>query len=151
MEIRYLTTACLAAFLANPLQAAVYTWTDEQGRVHYSDRPSHESATEKEVRIPESVGPDSQTSPQDRKALRQRMLDLYQQERAERREAAEQRKQERKERKRLCLDARARYDLYNNTGPIYDFTESGERAYLNRQERDQYIAELKAEVERYCD
>jgi hypothetical protein len=151
MEFRYLTAISLIALLSSPLQAAVYQWTDDQGRVHFSDRPTHESATEKKVRVPPANAPSRQTIPEDRKALRQRMLDVYEQERAEKREAAVKRKQERKERKRKCLSARARYDMYNNAGSIYDYTEDGERKYLNKEDRKEYISQLKADMKRYCD
>ncbi len=151
MESRFAIAVCLTALVSLPLQAAIYQWTDEQGHVHFSDRSTHESATEKNLRVKPGNGSGSQAVPEDRKALRQRMLDVYEQERSDKREAQEKRKQERKERKRQCLDARARYDMYNNAGSIYDYTNSGERAYLDRQGRKQYIEQLKAEVERFCD
>ncbi|MEJ2455293.1 MAG: DUF4124 domain-containing protein [Candidatus Thiodiazotropha sp.] len=150
MESRFVIAVCLTALISFPLQAAIYQWTDEQGHVHFSDRPTHESAKEKDVRVAPGNGSGKQAIPEDRKALRQRMLDVYEQERLEKREEEEKRRQERKQRKQQCLDARARYDMYNNAGSIYDYTSGGERSYLDKQERKQYINQLKAEVERYC-
>jgi len=152
MEYRFLTALFLTLLFISPLQAEVYRWTDEQGRVHFSDRPTGESAQEIELReaSPPS-GPSHQNLPEDRKEMRTRMLEVFEQERAEKREAAAKRKQERKERKRKCLDARVRYDNYSNAGSIYEYTESGERKYFDKQQRQEYVAKLKADVERYCD
>lgn len=150
MEYRYLTAICLIALLASPSQAALYQWTDEQGQVHFSDRASHDSATEKKL-PKDHVSPGQQALPADRQQKRQRMLDLYEQERAEKREAAAKVKQARKERKRQCLNARVNYENYRDAGSIYEYQESGERIYLDKQQREQYVARLKAEVERYCD
>jgi hypothetical protein len=139
----------LAALLALPLQAALYQWTDEQGRVHYSDRPSHESAQQKAM--PKSRTPSgTQAIPEDRQQRRQRMLEVYEKERAEKREAKAQAKQEREERKRQCLDARVDYENYKGAGSIYEYQEDGERKFLDKQQREAYIAELKARVEKYC-
>jgi hypothetical protein len=134
-----------------PLQlaAAVYQWTDEHGRVQFSDRPVHESATEVKIRPSASV-PQSRDVPQDRREKQQRMLDVYEEERAAKKEQAEKDKQARKERKKKCQNARNRYDEYKSAGSIYDYLENGERKYLDKSQRTQFIEGLKADVEKYC-
>ncbi len=150
MDYRALVTALLLIFPALSLQGAVYQWTDETGRVHFSDRPSHESATEKKLRpTPPNSGQDA--IPADRQQRRQRMLEVYEKDRAEKREAAAQAKEAREKRKQQCLSARVQYENYNNAGSIYEYQESGQRRYLNKEERESYIARLKADVARYCD
>lgn len=67
-------------------QAGIYKWVDEAGRTHYSDRPIAENRQEIELR----TSPGNGTPPpirNDRKATRQRMLDIYREERAARKEA----------------------------------------------------------------
>ncbi len=146
----HLPAAALLLILAIPLQAAVYQWTDENGRVHFSDRPTHESATEKKLRPdPPAAGQDA--IPINRQQHRQRMLEVYEKERAEKREAAAEAKEQREKRRRQCLKAKVDYENYNNAGSIYEYGESGERRYLNKEEREKYIARLKAEMKRYCD
>jgi hypothetical protein len=149
MWSRFLTVLGLMLGAAVQLQAAVYQWTDEQGRVHFSDRPTHEEATEKQIHTaPER--PANQSLPDARKQKRQRMLDVYEHERAEKREAAAKEKQQREERKRRCINARVRYENYNSAGYLYEMDENGKRTYLDEGQREGYIAKLKAEVERYC-
>jgi hypothetical protein len=147
--VRLALFSLLLFFISAPLQAAVYQWKDENGRIHFSDRPVHENATEKSIKSPPKSSSPAAV-PEDRKQRRQRMLDVYEKERAEKREAKAKEKQERKEQKRKCLEARARYDEYNSARSIYDYSDSGERKYLNKGEREGFIAELKANVARYC-
>jgi hypothetical protein len=150
MDSRFFMVASLATLLAFPLQAAIYQWTDEQGRVHYSDRPVHDSA--EKIKTPKTSAPSqSQTPSVDRQQRRQRMLEIYEQERAEKREAKAKAKQERKERRRQCLDARIDYENYNTAGSIYDYQENGERVYLDKQQREKLLSDLKAKMEQYCD
>ncbi|MCU7828695.1 MAG: DUF4124 domain-containing protein [Candidatus Thiodiazotropha sp. (ex Myrtea sp. 'scaly one' KF741663)] len=152
MDYRSLLHGCLLLLCLTALQAdaAVYKWTDENGRVHFSDRPVHEAAEEKKIRATPK-GASSQGLPQDRKERRQRMLDVYERERGEKKEAAAKAKEARKERKRKCLNARARYDEYNSAGGIYDYLESGERKFLDKAERQRFMAGLKADITRYCE
>jgi len=147
-----LLSAGAALTLLCPLQlgAAIYQWTDEHGRVHYSDRPVDQEAKEVEIRTTPAA-PSQPALPEERRQRRQRMLDIYNQERAAKKEEREKAKQAREERKKKCFSARARYDEYNTAGSIYDYLENGERRYLDKAERESFIARLKEDVARYCD
>ena len=137
-------------FASLQLQAAVYQWTDEKGRVHFSDRPVDEKATEKNIRT-SPRNSSNRSIQEDRKQKRQRMMDVYQQERVEKREAAAKDKQAREERKRRCINARVEYENYRSVGSIYDMDENGKRTYLDKGQREEYIASLKAKVAKFCD
>lgn len=151
MDHRILACGCLlTAAIALPLQAAVYKWTDENGHVHFSDRP-HEDSTEMNLPSTTPTGPAGRDLPQERRERRQRMLDVYEQDRSDKREAEKKAKQAREERRKRCLSARARYDDYSTAGSIYNYLESGEREYLDKEQRQRFIAKLKADVKRYCD
>ncbi len=142
-------TGLLALLLAFPLQAAVYQWTDENGHVHFSDRPTHESAQQKA--LPKRAAPPRGGAiPAERQQRRQRMLEVYEAERAEKREATAKAKAEKEERKRKCHNARADYENFSSAGSIYDYQEDGERKYLDKEQRKAYIAKLKARMEQFC-
>lgn len=150
----YRMLACcglLVSAFCPPLQAAVYKWTDEHGQVHFSDKPVSDGAKEVEIRTKVPEGGSGHQIESDRKALRRRLLDSYEQDRADKREAADKAKQAREERKKKCINARARYDGYSTAGSIYNYLESGEREYLDKEQRQRFIAKLKADVKRYCD
>ena len=131
------------------VEAAVYKWTDEQGRTHYGDRPAEEKS--EQIRLtPAPAAGHSQPGRAERDAKRRRLLDVYREEREKKQAAAEKQKQERADRKQKCQQAKRRYARFNHAGGIYDSDESGERRYLEDDERARYIAGLQAEVERWC-
>nr|WP_246345810.1 DUF4124 domain-containing protein [endosymbiont of Lamellibrachia barhami] len=124
-------------------------WVDEAGRTHYSDRPVAENRQEIELR----TSPRSDTPPpirNDRKATRQRMLDIYREERAARKEAKKKSQQKKTERKARCKEARSRLESYTTAGSIYDYSEEHGRRYFSYKERDRFIEQLKADVEQWC-
>lgn len=55
MQIAHLLLAGALALAATAAQADIYKWTDEQGRVHYGDRPSPSApaAERRELQVPE--------------------------------------------------------------------------------------------------
>jgi hypothetical protein len=141
---------CILIFMFCPLVfAGVYKWTDEQGRIHYSDRPMSESSQPLEL-APEILSRDLPATQLYRRQLQQRMLDVYREERAEKRQAAEKLKQEKKQNRHQCHQARKRYDKFNYSRAIYDRDDSGQRRYLEHKERARYLASLKSEVDRLC-
>ncbi|MCU7904847.1 MAG: DUF4124 domain-containing protein [Candidatus Thiodiazotropha sp. (ex Epidulcina cf. delphinae)] len=139
----------LVMLLLFPLrvEAGVYQWTDEQGRVHFSDRPVTGESTE--VKIKDRSRPSVQDR-QDRKLKMKRMLDVYEEDRAAKKEADRKQEKERKKRKRNCLHAKDRYDSHSRATGIYDFGKDGDRRYLSDGERTRHMQKLKAEVARWC-
>ncbi|MBL3529569.1 MAG: DUF4124 domain-containing protein [gamma proteobacterium endosymbiont of Lamellibrachia anaximandri] len=130
-------------------QAGIYKWVDEAGRTHYSDRPLAENRQEIELR----TSPSNETPPpirNDRKATRQRMLDIYREERAAHKEAKKKAQQKKAERKARCKDARSRLESYTTAGSIYDYSEERGRRYFSYEERERFIEQLKADVAQWC-
>ncbi|MES9818084.1 MAG: DUF4124 domain-containing protein [Candidatus Thiodiazotropha sp.] len=131
-----------------PLQAEVYKWVDEQGRVHFSDRPVTGESTE--IRIREQESPQPTAGQDDRQKEMQRMLDVYAEERAERKEAKQKQLAERKKRKQNCVRAKDRYSSHLRATGIYNLGNDGERRYLSDEERARHIRRLKADIARWC-
>ncbi|MES9833417.1 MAG: DUF4124 domain-containing protein [Candidatus Thiodiazotropha sp. DIVDIV] len=131
------------------LFAGVYKWTDEQGRVHFSDRPVSESSTEVKIReAPANSSAD--TMPEQRQQKMKRMLDSYQEDRSNKKEARQKAKKEKEKRKKKCIYAKDRYNSHNRAGGIYNFKKDGERRYLSDAERQSHMKQLKADVDRWC-
>ncbi|MES9814319.1 MAG: DUF4124 domain-containing protein [Candidatus Thiodiazotropha sp.] len=131
-----------------PLQAEVYKWVDEQGRVHFSDRPVTGEPTE--IRIREQESPQPTAGQDDRQKEMQRMLDVYAEERAERKAAKQKQLAERKKRKQNCVRAKDRYSSHLRATGIYNLGNDGERRYLSDEERARHIKRLKADIARWC-
>ncbi|MEW8285209.1 MAG: DUF4124 domain-containing protein [Candidatus Thiodiazotropha endolucinida] len=130
------------------LQAEVYKWVDEQGRVHFSDRPVTGESTE--IRIREQESPQPAAGQHDRQMEMRRMLDVYAEERAEKKEAKQKQLAERKRRKQNCVRAKDRYNSHLRATGIYNLGNDGERRYLSEQERARHIKRLKADITRWC-
>ena len=129
--------------------AAVYKWVDEDGRVHFGDRPVGEDA----ARVPIRSGPGS-TAPEapgiDRQDRQQRLIDSMESRRLERAEARRTDRAEREERARRCALARDRLRRYDNAGFLYDLDRSGERRVLEGAERQRATDRARQAVDRWC-
>lgn len=147
--MKLLLVIALLAF-SGSLYSGVYKWTDADGKVHYGDRPVGGA---EELRIKDSPRPSKRLSGQpdmDRKQSRQRLLEVYREEREEKKRLRQEQKAERKKRKKSCINARGELERYQNAQGIYDMTESGEREYLSKEQRVQYINRLQREVKKWC-
>jgi hypothetical protein len=140
----------VSALYVSGLYAGVYKWTDEQGRVHYSDRPVSGTSTEVKIKQPPPAEGDNSSSPQQRQDKMRRMLDAYEEERSNKREAKQEAKKEREQRKKKCIYAKDRYNSHNRATGIYNYDKEGERRYMNDSQRQAHMQKLKAEVERWC-
>ncbi|MEJ2620758.1 MAG: DUF4124 domain-containing protein [Candidatus Thiodiazotropha sp.] len=139
----------ISALFSLNLYAGVYKWTDENGQVHFSDRPVSESSTEVKIKQPPSSGSPSNSSQQRQQNMR-KMLNALEEERSEKREAKLKAKQEREKRKRKCIYAKDRYSSHNRASGIYSYKKDGQRSYLSDDERKSHMKKLKADIERWC-
>lgn len=134
------------------IQAEVYRWVDEQGKVHFSDRPHRGGAQKLEIEEQKrsSVGKDQGELDAERKIQQERLLDAYREERESRQQ--ERRKAEAAERQRStnCAYARNRLQRYGNSR-LYQPLEDGGRRYLDNDERQREMDRVKASVQRWCD
>jgi vacuolar-type H+-ATPase subunit I/STV1 len=142
-------TILISAIFSQSLFAGVYKWTDENGRVHFSDRPVSESSTE--VKIKKAPSSDtSNSSSQQRQQKMRKMLDAFEEERNEKKEAKQKAKKEREKRKKKCIYAKDRYNSHNRASGIYSYKKDGQKNYLSDADRKTHMQRLKAEVDRWC-
>lgn len=141
-----LLSACI--FSPCQLQAGVYKWVDENGRVHFSDRPTASESTEVRIKQQERTAPSADQH--NRKLKMQRMLDVYQEEREEKREAKQKQQEAKTRRKQNCARAKDRYNSHVRARGIYNYDKNGERQYLSDDERARHMKSLKSEISRWC-
>lgn len=134
--------------MAPHLRAEVYKWVDEEGRVHFSDRPEASASTEIKTRERQSAQPLEEEH--ERRQKMQRMLDVYAEERAEKKEAKQRQLAERKKRKQNCTLAKDRYNSHIRARGIYSLGNDGERRYMSDEERARHIKRLRADIARWC-
>jgi hypothetical protein len=134
--------------------AAVYRWMDEQGRVQYGDRPPLDKNTD-EIKIrstPASRNDATNRPPSDleRKQLRQKMLDNYQEEREEKRQARKKREREAAQRKMRCVEAKDRLRDYEDSTALYDLQPDGTRVFLTKEQFQAEMMAARAAVKKLC-
>ena len=139
----------IAAMAGPAAGAGVFTWVDEQGRVHFGDRPRSEAAKEVQIRVDPRPSPPTATEAE-RARNRKRLLEMYQEDREAKKEAAIKQREERERRAAECRRARIELREFSSARALYDDSEGGERRYLSFEERDQFIAGLRQKVSELC-
>lgn len=134
MDIRLLIVGLAAAtvtFSGGAIADDIYKWTDENGGVHYEDRPSG-SPTEEIIQM--SYNRTNRGAVQRRtESRRDAQISLHNartQVGEDRQTAAEQRA-EREERKIRCKTYRAKLQTMLQSRRLYRENENGERTYLD--------------------
>ena len=149
MKGKRLLLAVIAATLSSGVAASeIYKWTDENGNVHYEDRPSG-AATEQRLamtysRTNSGAVQKSVEARLEREAARQEKRAAA----AEEKQAAEDEQAEAETRKKKCAQYRRQLETMVQAQRLYRVGEDGERSYLDdaqrteaRQKAEQLIAE----------
>jgi hypothetical protein len=146
-----LTLAVAALAFATGVQAnEIYKWTDEDGNVHYEDRPSG-SPTEERLalnyrRTDNAAVQQRVAARHERQASRaeaQSQAEAAEREAAENAAAAE-------DRKKACERARARLETYLQSPRLYRTDANGERVYLDDEQRQEARRKAEEQVTEFC-
>jgi hypothetical protein len=143
--IRKTLSLIVGLSLVVPAFAAVYTWTDEQGKVHYSDKPVAGAHSLDIV--------SRRTDPALVEAERQKLEAAQAAEAEAAQNAAEEHQLsavDEAKREENCLKARARLSAIMGAQRPYRALPDGERHYLTDEEIDKEIAEAEAGVSEWC-
>ncbi len=140
--------------LVSPLQAGVYKWTDEQGRVHYSDTPPNKDTPQYDLRTPvasDRPSPGATLSEEERRIKQRKLMDSLEADRMEKEQAEAKQKQQQAMRARNCQHAQAELRASKQANLIYDYDAAGNRVYLNETQRQQYLDKKYAAVRKWCE
>jgi len=141
---------CLVAVMSAsgeiPAADAVYRWVDEDGRVHFSDRPEGDDATAVTVETPAPIG----DVDAERARRRRRLLEVYELERAERARAKAEATAEAETRAARCKAAQVRARRYREARYLYDKNDAGERVVFDADERAELEDAAAAAVKKWC-
>ncbi len=146
MKHKLLTAGALALVIAMPALANdIYKFVDEDGTVHYVDRPTGAESEERVAFVARSRTANSSSTDDSGPDWRERRESRQEAERAAAEEAGQQ-----AEREKLCQESRDRLQQYNQARRLYRTNEQGERVYLGDeeiQEARQKVADL---IEEHC-
>ncbi len=143
--------AALAMTLGNAAMADdIYKWTDEEGNVHYEDRPTG-SATE--VRMSLSYRRTDASSVQQRVQTRIESMTARNEAKAttaEEAKSAETKAAEAADNAKKCESYRARLQTFVQSRRLYRQDESGERVYLDEQETQEARHRVEELIAEHC-
>lgn len=133
----------IAALLPTLATAEIYRWTDEQGRVHFGQRPVAGAET---VQVkPQVVERDEHT--REREARSQRFYDAR---REEQQQAAAAATAQREERANECRDLRRHLAQIAEGFSYYRTDANGERIYYSDEETDAARRQLRERIAQRC-
>jgi hypothetical protein len=131
------------------VQAAIYKWVDENGKVHYSDKAPADDAPEMDIEsAPSTTGP-TLTETQ-RKAKQQRLLDAFEKERNDKEAAEAAAAQQKKELKSWCRQSREQLAQVRSAGYLYDYDEDGNTVVLSHEQRAAATKKYEDRIKKYC-
>lgn len=146
MKVLVLVAGFIMAISAS---AEVYRWTDENGKVHFSDKPRHGGATEKvEVKVPQNSYGGSDVLERQRDLLDRYDQEARQEAKQQRKDAIEEQRQERQQ--ASCNSYRDYWKRIQRGGPMYKLNGNGERVYYSEEERAKRIEFHRKRMEKVC-
>lgn len=154
MKAGYHLGLAMCLFLVLPVQAEVYKWTDEQGRVHFSDKPPTEDTPEYQLRSPDSAGsasPQESFTDAERRARQKKLSDSLEADRRDKEQAETTHKQQQVRREHNCMLARAELTASKRANLVYDYDRQGNRVYYSEAKKQKYLESKRAAVRKWCD
>jgi len=128
---------CALAFAALPAAAALYKWTDENGRVVYGDTPP---AGVKAERVNAAVPPADPNAVREM-ASKDAQINKRQQARADEEAKADKAQADAKAKSERCAQIRGNIQTLRSEAAVYRFNEKGEKVYLEAPDRDKGVAD----------
>ncbi len=128
----------------------IYKWTDEEGVVHYVDRPTGDASEEHLAIRSRSTNPDRVQAAVQAQADA-RILSAEEEANAPQGPTPEELFAEAREREERCNKYTQRQVEFTNNRRIYRMDDNGERVYYDEAEMAVARAEVDGLVKRYCE
>lgn len=142
----------LLLLLASSVQAGkVYRWVDEDGNVHFGDRPAREDAAQAVPVRPAQVPTAAPESAAQRREKTDKLLRAWETERRIKAEQEAKVENERLERSKRCNKARNELRDIEAGWRFYELDEQGQRRYYSDEEHGANETFWREQVARYCD
>jgi len=138
----------ICALLISPLTvyAEIYKWVDEQGKVHYGDKPVNNS-TEMEVNISKQGHIKIKNS---REQKRQKLLESYADDQERKDKNKEKKKKKKEKHERNCVLSIDRLRQYERASSLYNLDKEGKRVTVSTEERARKTNDLRKKINKYC-
>ncbi len=134
--------------------AEVYKWVDEDGNVHYTDQPPPQGHDAEELILESSPSGDDVREAQERldrlKAKQQTGQDQRSAAKEQKRLQKELEQEQRVDRQRQCILALKDFRALTTKLPVYSLDQTGDRVYLDAEERAAEIERKRADINKFC-
>lgn len=144
-----LFTTASVAFGASAMASEIYKWTDEEGNVHYEDRPTVDDVERVAINSSPTSNSSVRASENARRARQSAREDAIAKRDEEERKAAEV-AQIAAEREQKCQESRNRMENYLQARRLYREDESGEREYLDDTQVMEAREQAQEDIQAYC-
>ena len=139
------------SILSPVTEAEIYKWVDENGQVHYGEKPPEENKSTTEFKLKKQQQTNTiPATPAERKRKQEQLIRALSEERQIKEEAKAKQEKEEAKRRRQCMYARDRLKSYEQANLIYRLNDKGERVYYSDQQRDSMVARYKADIAKHC-
>lgn len=146
------TLTLVALFSSLSLEAKVYKWVDENGKVHYSDKPFNKG--EKELNIKSNISPEKAAKAKAEAQLRlqklQRQVNSVLADQRSQKNAKAKSNQEQKKIDHVCGLIEKQLKLLNQQVRIVETDKQGEMKFLSDEQRAAQISKLKELQKNNC-
>ena len=141
-----LITIVSSAIITSPVNAKVYKWVDENGQVHYGEKPGNTQAEQVQIRTNETTTP---------RAIDKSKVDSYEGKNKDKQETdattpPEEPKISKKEKRKLCNEAKSDLAAIMSRGRLREVDEKGEYTYLTEEERQKRISAAQKKQKEFC-
>ena len=137
---------CLASAAVT---AEVYKWVDEQGKVHYGDRPPARGTQADTLALPPTPSADAEVV--ERAFMRRRLLDAFEAERQEEQQTQAEAEAAQRELDRRCAHLEQQLVRFERANVVYTESENGERVYMSDDERARAVGKARDWIAEHCD
>lgn len=130
------------------LYAEVYKWVDDDGKVHFSDKPKNKNA-KKFIYDPKVIGQETfknnNTKRPKNKTNTTNDFDIKRQQ-----EIRAHNKNLTEKQKRYCGEAKADLKMTESSQLLYNYDKQGERYFLDEKQRKEALKKKKTLVKKWC-
>ena len=151
MKRKTLVLVLAAAALATSAYAGeIYKYVDDEGNVHYLDRPTGESGEERLNVTYSGTSSEAVSARVQKQRDYMAALDEARGEAKSQREAEAQARAELEQRAAKCQEHRARLESYLQSRRMYRENAAGEREYLDEEQTMEARRKAEEAIQEYC-
>ena len=140
----------IVLFAGSVAASEIYRYVDENGNVHYRDRPTGEAGERRLAIVSRATDAGTVQAQIDARLEREAAREEAREAESREEASAAERRQEAADRAAKCQENRSRLQTYTESRRLYREDENGERVYLDGDQREEAEAKVRELIAEYC-